>query len=788
MDAVNRRQVYVVAVLAALAVAGSLAAPPSSAAAGPWHRVLAEPAEREAPGLVYDAAIGKAVLVGGDRGTYAMTPDAWTWDRNGWRKGPAAPPARINGSIAYDPAARRVVLYGGWGVYATTTDPLFGTVPSYGYLADTWTFDGTRWSQVGGAGPPAREHANLAYDPATGQVVLFGGAGCSGGDRTCNQEVNLRDTWTFDGRRWTRRALGGPAARGDDAATVYDPATRQLLLVGGGDVYSPGMSGAFGGVNLGDTWIWDGRRWSKSISELPGRHHSSLAYDPATRQVLLFGGDHLGTGGASPTYLADSWTWNGRRWSQVRGASLIAGPPPRTQAAATWDPRSARVVLFGGRNANGALGDTWLWDGSRWVRGPGGPRARYAAGMVYDPAASTLLLFGGAGRTDYLGDTWTWDGARWSQHSGPAGRYGAVMAFDPASRQVVLFGGCSNGCPWQPLGFALHDTWTWNGSHWSESTAAGPPARVNSSLVYDAATRQLLLFGGITNYPYGGPYLGDTWAWSGTRWTQVRGPGPSPRENATLVYDAASRQVLLYGGDDGSGTLADTWTFSGGRWSRFSGSGPGARTGYAIAYDPAKSQVVLFGGQSGNVFFGDTWTWNGSAWTQVVPLSTANPSAAVSGPTPRNGSSLAYDGASRQLVLFGGQDAGLRYLGDTWTWDGQVWTRRSTSGPPGRYHAGLVYDAAAGRLLLAAGFGATGGVLETSVPAPTALVGRSYYLSDAWTWDGRSWRQVSAAGPASVAGYDLRPALVYDDAAGQAVFFEGTSATQVPGVRETWTW
>ena len=37
---------------------------------------------------------------------------------------------------------------------------------------------------------------------------------------------------------------------------------------------------------------------------------------------------------------------------------------------------------------------------------------------------------------------------------------------------------------------------------------------------------------------------------------------------------------------------------------------------------------------------------------------------------------MAYDSAHGQVVLFGGQDANLNALNDTWVWDGTNWTQK----------------------------------------------------------------------------------------------------------------
>ncbi len=75
-----------------------------------------------------------------------------------------------------------------------------------------------------------------------------------------------------------------------------------------------------------------------------------------------------------------------------------------------------------------------------------------------------MVLFGGLNGGSDLNDTWTWDGSAWSQPvdpgctssctSSPAVRSGASMAYDPATGNMVLFGGLNGGSD-------LNDTWTW---------------------------------------------------------------------------------------------------------------------------------------------------------------------------------------------------------------------------------------------------------------------------------------------------------------------------------------
>ena len=149
--------------------------------------------------------------------------------------------------------------------------------------------------------------------------------------------------------------------------------------------------------------------------------------------------------------------------------------------------------------------------------------ARYGASMAYDAATGNVVLFSGndAGNGAVAG-TWTWDGSTWTQlfpKTRPSPRFGASMAYDAATGNMVLFGGIAGG----DRG-VKGDTWTWNGSTWTkQAPASSPPVRFEATMAYDAATGNVVLFGGTARHGA----LGDTWTWDGTTWTQQH-PAASP--------------------------------------------------------------------------------------------------------------------------------------------------------------------------------------------------------------------------------------------------------------------
>jgi hypothetical protein len=286
------------------------------------------------------------------------------------------------------------------------------------------------------------------------------------------------------------------------------------------------------------------------------------------------------------------------------------------------------------------------------------PGTRDSASMAYDPGTGNMVLFGGAGPSGPVGDTWTWNGATWTQQSpatSPPGREYASMAYDAATGQMVLFGGFHSN-----NGSYLNDTWTWDGTTWTQhSPATSPSGRVNASMAYDAATGQMVLFGG---QQFNGSFSNNTWTWDGTTWTQQSpATSPSARDSASMSYDAATGQMVLFGGYGSASN--DTWTWDGTTWTQQSpATSPAARNGPSMAYDAASGAVVLFGGITSGTVSADTWSWDGTTWTQLAPLNGNSPAA-------RDAAMMDYDTATGFLVLFGGVGNNFVLLNDTWVFE-----------------------------------------------------------------------------------------------------------------------
>jgi hypothetical protein len=287
---------------------------------------------------------------------------------------------------------------------------------------------------------------------------------------------------------------------------VYDEARGVTVLFGG-----------FGedGMPKGDTWIWDGEAWQLAANDGPSpRKWPAMAYDARRGVVILHGGrEGEGRSGLS---LGDTWIWNGRDWTEVRGD----GPTPRDHHRATYDRARDRVVLFGGWNGESLDRDTWEWDGSQWQRiavtGPG-PRAPF--GLAYHESLEVVILAGGQDLNRAFGDMWAWDGSAWRQldTTVPTNRGFHAMAYVPDTDSILIFGGRD--------GDELHnDLWVWSGYDWSQLSSAGPVRRGIYASAYDRQRGDFLFHGSGDRID--GKWILDsrTWAWSvGSGWHIVHG-------------------------------------------------------------------------------------------------------------------------------------------------------------------------------------------------------------------------------------------------------------------------
>jgi hypothetical protein len=315
-----------------------------------WLRLAPtkSPAGRAGSSMAYDVASGQLVLFGGitQTGTSGFRNDTWIWSGTTWTElsPPSSPSLRYGASMVYDATMGEVVLFGGYD----------GSVGSNVYLGDTWTWNGTVWTVLSPAtSPPGRVDASMAYDGATGTILLYGGLGPHG---------DFADTWSWNGATWTRLSPAkNPGTLGDASPMTYDPATHSIVFVAGARETDDRQTPADDYVAA--TWTWTGTNWVELDPKKspPARDYGTMTYDSQNGTVVLFGGDDILAG--RDDYLNDTWAWSGATWQQL---SPPRSPAKRFGNVMDFDPSTGTVILFGGVDSNGFLGDTWAFGNLGW--------------------------------------------------------------------------------------------------------------------------------------------------------------------------------------------------------------------------------------------------------------------------------------------------------------------------------------------------------------------------------------------------------------------------------------
>ena len=370
----RRHLQYMVVACLLAAVAAACARQPSgqpSARTSPmygWHYVqLAKsggPRPRFEPALAYDPVNRGIVLLGVSTrwritagNTSHYDKHTWLWSGHSWKELAPATTAwmRWGGQITYDPATHGIMLL---SVNRSVTAPIPRKVHSHFTLrvrtqlsreinaSQTWIWNGTTWRRLSPAtSPTAQSGQSMAYDAATGQVVMVGGIAqafsptistTSSAYHVYLLKLAMNITWLWNGRDWTEDHTPSPPVLGN-GAIAYDAAAKQVVY------FTADCLGRT--CDPGQTWTWNGSTWTRQhpIQSPQGRLYPSMAYDPVTKQVILFGGSasfffHFGN-------LRGTWAWNGVTWSKL---SLATSPPTRIGASMTYDEAIHEIVLFGG--------------------------------------------------------------------------------------------------------------------------------------------------------------------------------------------------------------------------------------------------------------------------------------------------------------------------------------------------------------------------------------------------------------------------------------------------------
>ena len=308
----------------------------------------------------------------------------------GWSQITAAnsgPRARTDHTAIVDPVRNNLLVFGGRG------SSTFG---------DTWIFDlNTRkWREVVGQGPAARFGHGAVYDGANRRMVVVMGEGAG----------FFNDVWTFDLDKETWKQLM-PSSNGPDV-----PRTRygqSAALDGKGRVFiSHGFSDQ---GRFDDTWAFD-MAVNKWINLTPAsgpkplkRCLHEMAYDASSDRVIMFGGCSSPFG---PCPQGDIWAFDLKSNSWKELAPAGTKPSARSNPSVAYDATAKKILLFGGSTANGASAEAWSYDlaSNAWTKmqATNGPAARSSHATANDQPAGRVIIFGGRTADGAATDIWEW--------------------------------------------------------------------------------------------------------------------------------------------------------------------------------------------------------------------------------------------------------------------------------------------------------------------------------------------------------------------------------------------
>lgn len=177
---------------------------------------------------------------------------------------------------------------------------------------------------------------------------------------------------------------------------VYDSDKKQMLMFGGDLSHSN---------YLGDLWAYDFKKqeWKeievKGEEKPQGRAQASMIYVSDKKQVILFGGEQPGKGPSNDLWIYDT---EKNEWKEITMPEED-GPPPMYGHSAVYDPAKKQIIIYGGCSSPaGFTSDIWIYDIEKntWKlietkEGEEAPPIRHQHCAVYDPDSKRMFIYGG---------------------------------------------------------------------------------------------------------------------------------------------------------------------------------------------------------------------------------------------------------------------------------------------------------------------------------------------------------------------------------------------------------
>ena len=471
----------------------------------PTHK----PEKRAAATMAYHPVTGRLMLFGG-QGSAGFFGDTWEWDGADWKKVAGQVQgleARSGATLLTIPWKNTVYLVGGYqATLPTNTWPL---TPR----ADIWEWTGTTWKLVPNSTAPFPEMSNGAVaDPTTQRILVTGGA------YDAKVPHRQRETWSWDGKTWTREDEGS-AQESNYASYALDPVRDQILALVAPEPRQPSKHPL-------ETWVLPtGGQWTRLQPKHspPGYAHTSAAERPRMVWHQALG---LMVMCLKTTNGYETWHWDGSDWKSSPSQSY----PQSVQIC--YDSRRKKVLALE-YDAQIGKHNMWAWDSKGWVlthsQIPGPYLSLGVDGWAYDPARDRIVACYSPGVTGTKFLTVEWDGKAWKSIGQACGKVdNAQLFYHPGLGGVVACGGLDLAST-SPI-LPNTDSWLWDGKTWTRLVGPKLPAQRNMAMMqafYDPGRQR-----GIAVFP--GPVPSQLWEF---RLDSLRASQPYPHPGEPFTMD-----------------------------------------------------------------------------------------------------------------------------------------------------------------------------------------------------------------------------------------------------------
>ncbi len=207
------------------------------------------------------------------------------------------------------------------------------------------------------------------------------------------------------------------------------------------------------------------------------------------------------------------------------------------------------------------------------------------------------------------------------------------------------------------------------------STGANVPSgRTQHVAVWDAANKQMIIWGGYdgTKSNTGGRYDPNTDTWQST---STGSNVPSGRYDHKAVWDDFNNQMIIWGGYDGTRTIiggrydpsTDSW-----QPTSIGANVPSGRTKHTAIWDNVNNQMIIWGGRDANELnTGARYDSTNDSWLPT--------SIGTNVPSGREGHTAIWDTVNNQMIIWGGYDSGNTNTGGRYDPSNDSWQPTSIS-------------------------------------------------------------------------------------------------------------